>query len=531
MISFLFNIKGLLAKVTTPSLIGRVRGGSFILLLFFILSCDDYDSFTTDRTATLTFSCDTIQFDTLLTTIPSSTLTMAVYNRGDKGLRISEVWLEKGKASPFRINIDGQDMSRSAANRISDFEVRRRDSIIVRAEVTLPEFRADDPQEVKDNLIFRLESGVEHRIPLIVVGRDAFFLQARTLLNDTTFSTRRPVLIYDSLVVGTSATLTLDAGTQLYFHEGAELMVYGRLLVRGTLEAPVIMRGDRTDRMFDYLPYDRLPNRWGGVVLTEKSMGNELNYLDLHSGSFGIRCDSSSLDEHKLLLTNSVIHQVGGDALNLRCCRAEVFNTEISNAASRCVYQAGGDVQFVHCTIAQFYPLSWGGGFALEITNVEDSTIYLPLQRADYVNSVITGRADDVILFPSLDLRDFPLDIDNPLTNFLFKNCFLATEVPDDELYVPRFVEDVFDIKSSTDTWLPSPSEEADSIRHEKNFLLTDSHVMHYDFTPREVSRIRGIADPAYSSAWPLDRLGRSRFADGAPDAGCYEFIEQEQND
>ena len=500
-------------------------------IFHFFISCDQYDSFTTDRSASLSFSRDTLQFDTLLTTVPSSTLTLAVYNHGDMGLRISEIYLEQGKGSPFRINIDGQDMSRSEANRVTDFEVRRRDSIIVRAEVTLPEFRSDNPREVKDALVFRLESGREHRIPLIVVGRDAFFMRARTLLNDTTFGARRPIVVYDSLVVAPAATLTLSAGTQLYFHEGAGLTVHGRLMAQGTMESPVVLRGDRTDHMFDYLPYDNLPDRWGGVVLTATSIGNELTYMDLHSGGFGIQCDSSSLDERKLLLSNCIIHNVGGDALSLRNCRVEVFNSEISNAAGRCVYQAGGDVSFLHCTIAQFYPLSGNRGFALEITNVEDSVIYLPLVRADYLNSVITGYADDVILFPSLKADDFPLNIDAPQTNYLFRNCFLATEVPDDEDYAPRFVENVFDIKNSVDSWVQPTSDDADSIRHEKNFVLFDTRNFLYDFTPKESSPIRGVADPKHSADWPLDRLGRSRLLDGAPDAGCYEFVKTKQND
>jgi len=46
-----------------------------------------------------------------------------------------------------------------------------------------------------------------------------------------------------------------------------------------------------------------------------------------------------------------------------------------------------------------------------------------------------------------------------------------------------------------------------------------------------ENSPIRGIADPAYSAAWTQDRLGRSRMADGAPDAGCYEYTNSAKND
>lgn len=503
----------------------------FTFHLFFLhlfIACDDYDSFTSDRTSTLNFSTDTIQFDTLLTTVPSSTKVLTIFNRGDKGLRISEIWLEKGTDSPFRVNIDGQDMSRSATNRVSDFEVRRRDSIIVRLEVTLPEFRSDDPQEVKDALVFHLESGIEQRIPLLVVGRDAFFLQARTLLNDTTISARRPVVVYDSLVVAPAATLTLAAGAQLYFHEGAGLTVHGRLLAQGTLEQPVVLRGDRTDHMFDYLPYDNLPDRWGGVVFAPESMGNELNYLDLHGGGFGIRCDSSSLDERKLLLTNSVVHNLGGHGLELHHSRVEVANSQVSNTLGHCVYQLGGDVSFLHCTLAQFYPLSASRGNALQLTCFEPAGGHTPLLRADYLNCVITGYADDVILFPNLDDEQLQ-QVSEPQVNYFFANCFLATTVPDDERYTVRFVENTFDLKTSTDAWGSASTVDTETLRHEKNFTRFDSHNFLYDFTPVEKSPIRGIADPARSAVWPVDRFGRNRMADGAPDAGCYEFQKKEE--
>lgn len=523
------------SRVITPAF-RRVRVGSYVLflLLALFISCDDYDSFTTDRSATLTFSRDTLLFDTLLTTVPSSTLTLAVYNRGDKGLRISEVWLEQGAGSPFRINIDGQDMSRTSTNRVEDFEVRRRDSIIVRAEVTLPEFKSDDPREVKDALVFRLESGIEKRVPLIVVGRDAFFLRACTLFKDTVFSARRPIVVYDSLVVAPQVTLTLQAGSQLYFHNEAGMVVHGRLKAEGTLENPVVLRGDRTDHIFDNLPYDNLPGRWGGVVLTAESMDNEFNYLDLHGGSYGIRCDSSSLDERKFLMTNSILHNLGGHGMELHHARVEVANSQISNTHGHCVYLLGGDATFVHCTLAQFMGIKGGAlrGQALNVTFWEEGGSYTPLVRADFINCVITGYDDDVILMDPLEPDSVLPEVDDPQVNYFFSNCFLATEVPKEEVYTQRFPQNVYDLKTSTDVWSNTTSDEdSETPRHEKNFVLFDTKNFLYDFTPVENSPIRGIADPAYSAAWTTDRLGRSRLADGAPDAGCYEYINSDKND
>ena len=88
---------------------------------------------------------------------------------------------------------------------------------------------------------------------------NADFQHGWVITKDTTLTPRRPIVIYDSLVVAKDVTLTLEAGTQLLFHEGAGIDVRGRLVAHGTLEQPVVLRGDRTDHIFDYLTYDRLP--------------------------------------------------------------------------------------------------------------------------------------------------------------------------------------------------------------------------------------------------------------------------------
>ena len=476
-----------------------------------LVACDDYDTFTTDRSSVLTFSSDSIVFDTLIATVPSSTKTLIVYNRGDKGVRINEVRLNGGHASPFRINVDGQDISRTADNRATDFEVRRRDSIIVRIEVTVPEQVNDDITKIDDALTFTLENGTLQHVSLIVSGRNGFFLKGTTLTADTTFTSRRPIVIYDSLVVAPDVTLTLEAGTQLLFHDKAGLTVHGTLVAKGTLEAPVILRGDRTDHMFDYLPYDRMPNRWEGLVFTSESHDNRLDYLDLHSGSYGIRCDSAGTDMLKLQLVNSLIHNVGEHGLELRHCRSEVFNTEISNAQGHCAYIVGGDAQFIHCTLARFGAFAYYGGQAVNITN-QDSIGFFALDRADFINCVVTGYADDAVLIPSLNREEMPSAVADLPINYHFIHCFLTTEVPEDELYADRFVN------CRTD------SLEAD-INREKHFQVIDGHNFLYDFTPVEASPIRGVALPTYSALYPLDRYGRSRTADGAPDAGCYEFV------
>ena len=72
-------------------------------------SCNDEEQMTADKNAQLSFSRDTVSFDTLFTGITSPTERVRVYNKNSKGVRISNVKLESGGTSGFMINVDGQN--------------------------------------------------------------------------------------------------------------------------------------------------------------------------------------------------------------------------------------------------------------------------------------------------------------------------------------------------------------------------------------------------------------------------------------
>lgn len=469
-----------------------------------VTSCDDAMSFTTDRNALLTFSTDTIQFDTVISTIGSSTRQMMVYNHNGDGVRIASVRLQKGSHTPFRVNVDGSYLERESGARAYDFEVRKGDSIRVFAEVTMPENGQDAPVILDDTLIFSLESGVEQSVILSAVGQDAYIWKGKEISADTLLESGRPFVIYDSLSVKEGVTLTMNPGVQLYFHDKANLIVHGRIVAEGTVERPVVFRGDRTDRMFDYLPYDNTPSRWGGIQLKASSMDNRLTYVDIHSASYGIRCDSSSTEQVKLTLNNSVLHNIGGDGLGLYSCKALVANSQISNTLGHCVAVWGGWVEFVHCTLAQFYPWDAERGDALFFSN-EWMSISYPLQHAHFLNCLMTGYADDVVT-GSIDDPDNNVD-------YYFGNCLLRTAESKDAV---RFVNIVYD-------------KNADEGGQQKHFKLFDTDNYLYDFRLDSISAARNIGAMQWAERYPLDYDGNSRTADGAPDAGCYEFVTSQE--
>ena len=470
----------------------------FILLILsvFVAACSDDADFSSDTGLHLQFSCDTISFDTLFTETGSSTASFLVYNRNGSSLRISTVKLGGGDASPFRVNVDGQ-----YGNNIRDVEVRKGDSIFVFVDVNLNKNNSDTPFLVHDSLVFTLESGVQQNVQLFACGRDAVVLRSPVFDNDTTLNASA-YIIYDSLTVADGATLTLSAGCELYFHSKAWMKVDGTLLARGTKEQPVLFRGDRTDNMFDYLPYDRVPGQWGGIYFGATSNGNILDWCDIHSAGYGVYMEQGDTTLQRLIVTNSMMYNFSNNAFETNCARVDVSNSLIANAGGNCVKIVGGSARFVHCTIANFYVWKQRD-VALALHNTSKS-VAAPLREAFFANCIITGSRNDEIMGYLSDLGDTIVGG----ANYRFVSSLLNTKADDED---ENFVDIVWDEKNNS----PFGKE---------HFRLIDNSIFKYDFHIDALSTARGIASKDYSSLFPFGLSGVQRPAENA-DAGCFQFV------
>ena len=145
---------------------------------------------------------------------------------------------------------------------MSNVEIRKNDSIRVFVELTSPVNAEEGPQEIEDDLVFLLESGVEQKVNLNAYSWNATLLRNVEISNDSTINgTERPIVIYGGLKVDSLATLRITPGTTLYFHSDAGIDVYGTLIAEGSAESNIVLRGDRTDWMFDYLEEASAPVR------------------------------------------------------------------------------------------------------------------------------------------------------------------------------------------------------------------------------------------------------------------------------
>lgn len=462
---------------------------AIIASLFTLASCSDDESFTSDSNAILTFSHDTIAFDTLFTTIASSTERFNVYNSNNSGLRIAKVELESGGSSGFKMNVDGQ-----YGTTLESVEIQKKDSIFIFVEVKVPEVEGNLPVKVTDRIIFTLQSGVKQSVALEAWGQNCKQIKSPVITTNTTFSNELPIIIYDSLVIKEGATLTIPAGTTICMHNYADINVHGNLNIEGTIANPVVIRGDRMDRLFPYLPYDRLDKQWSGIKVYDTSTGINIDNADIHSGSYGIYAADV---KGKIQITNTSIHNFAWTGLSLENCDALIANCQITNCGSDCVSIFGGKQDFYHCTIGQFYPWAADRGNAVTASNSIGGTIDCIIEKANFYNCLITGYANDEVM------GDFG---NQDYLNIHFFNSLVNTDISDPTYF----------------TECTGDSKDAE-IRHDKHFKTIDIDTYYYDFRLDSLSRAIGVGSSAYSALYPIDKNGNKR--SDKPSVGCYEFV------
>lgn len=319
-----------------------------VCLMGLVTACID-DDFTTSPNDVLTFSTDTVNFDTIFTDIGTPTQKLKVFNNSDKSLRISSIKLGKGGSSGFIVNVDGL-----SGTTFTDTEIRGNDSLFIFVIANIKETGELQPVEARDSLVF-VTNGVTQHVKLLAQTIDAKRLRGVVVNSDTLLTAEKPFIVYDSLVVAPNATLTIEPGATLHFHNGVSLDVYGRLVAEGVPGLPITLRGDRLDRMFDNLPYDNLAGQWGGVRFHEGSFDNRFTHAHVRGTTWGIVCDSTDLQRTTLHIYNSIIHNSTENLIDIACARVSIVNSELSDAGRSVLAVHKGVVDVTHCTLANYY--------------------------------------------------------------------------------------------------------------------------------------------------------------------------------
>ena len=467
-----------------------------------LTGCREY-SISDDPSLRLSFSTDTLSFDTVFSEQGSATAQLMVYNRNANALLIDRVWLENGTV--FRVNIDGEpDLSR-----ITQMTVNGGDSAFVFVRVRMDALSSNSPVLVEDLLHFHLANGATQEVLLEAYGQDATRIGkkgcGRTEKNEYTFTADKPYIIYDTLVVG--GMLTMQAGARLYMHQGACIYALGDVSAQGTLDAPVVIRGDRLDNLFDSVPYLYAGGSWNGLYLqSEKPQNYDIRYVDILSGNIGLCCVSTcTAPLSQLTMDGCRIHNHTQYGLMLSHVDATVSNTEISNCALNCVYCAGGTHTFVHSTIASYF--GYTNIRIQSVTKEDAAAVYIdnlsktaPQTNTSFINCIITGYLQNQLVVATPFDRYYP-------------GAFIGNYMKTDTLSVPHAEANVY--------W-----QATDTAKVFVNDFYKYKEYIYYDFRLDSLSPAIGIGDSLMAVPYPADREGISR-THTRPDAGCYQHIEE----
>lgn len=428
------------------------------------------DGFDTSPSAQPSFSVEELDMGVQFTENPSPTALLMIYNRNSKQINLSSVRMRSGEH--FRINVDG-----SSGREFSNVEIRPHDSIYVFVECTLPPAPTAAALEMSDMLDV-VTNGVTRSLPVKALAQNVVRHRAETITGSAVWTAEMPHIIFDTLRVSPGATLTLEAGTSLLFHDKAALKVEGTLLTNGTADAPVRLRGDRTGNVVADISYDIMSNQWHGVIFARGSEGNRLSHTEIVNTASGIALDSLT----DLRLENCKIHNSASTLIAARGgSKILSLGSELSNAASAILLAEGGDFRFHRSTVANWYLFKWPDMAIIEFLDPEKT-------HCEFVNSIIYGRDT-----PVCDYSETPEKLDI----WFQRVCFTIAGTDDSRFIKCLWETDPqlgYDLKEYTFSYLPAPESPiinaADPSMDSPELSATDRH-----------GRPRGNALGAYAPA------------------------------
>lgn len=504
-------------NTNTNDIIIRFATLLVITLSILLLSNCRRDSITTDTSARLAFSTDTLTFDTVFTNIGSTTRGFLVYNNNNQGVNISNIRLAGGENSNFRLNIDG-----IASFTRNDVEVWAEDSIYVFVEVTIDPLGDNIPYIVEDSVIFET-NGNTQVVHLTAFGQEANFFGENTpngqiigITGDTTWTNDKPYVIFNSVLVNENSKLTIEAGTRIHLFNNSWFFVGGTLEVLGGTDTTdrVCFTGVRLEEF-----YQDIPGQWNGIYILPQSTNNHIQGATIKNGVVGVYIDSIPVNgSPNLVIQQSIIQNmfdtgIAGQSASVIAANCLLYNCGQYNFASL----LGGFYEFHQCTFANFSNLYIDHeNPIIALSNALQGIGPFSYTYARFKNCIIFGGEDDEILFA--DITNTQNDADNfclrtdPGYEVRFQNCLVKTLCNADD---PIFDNCVFN---------PAFQDTVFRQRFESNYRLSSvSPAINLGATYGDTTALP--VNNGINALLEVDIEGTPRDVT-QPDAGCFEYAE-----
>ena len=337
----------------------------------------------TSADARLGISKDTLRFDTVFTTTGSVTQSFKILNINDQKIVLSKIKLMGGAASSYKMNVNG-----TQSHELINTEISANDSIYVFVTVTVNPSASALPFIIADSILINY-NGISRYVQLEAFGQNAVFIQNGIITGNVTFTNTLPYVILGGLQITNAGSLNINAGTKIYCHANAPVLVDGKLVCNGTKTQPVFFAGDRLDD-----PYNNFPGAWPGIYFRATSSDNVLRFTNVKNAFQAISVQQPSVNANpKLLLLQCIIDNASDAGILGSNTNIKVDNTLVSNCGRNVSLEYGGIYSFTHCTIAAYsnnYILHKKPAVYISAANSTNQTAAL---NAVFRNSIIYGDA------------------------------------------------------------------------------------------------------------------------------------------
>jgi hypothetical protein len=396
---------------------------TLLLVLFslFLSQCED-ELYLEDQSAKLRFSEDTVFFDTVFTTIGTTTQSLKFYNPYNKSLLISEIYLAKGSNSVFRLNIDGEPVFK-----VENKKIGPKDSLYIFIEATVDPNGGNLPLLVRDSIVFITNNNLQD-VKLMAWGQDVHYFR-NEIIKTQTWQNDKPYLIYDAIQLDSNEILTIEAGVRVYMHWQAFIAIEGTLIINGTAEEPVTFQYDRLEE-----GYKDEAGQWNTIALVGSNGQHVIKHAIVKNALIGFQvghpCNTKTVS---LLLQNTQI--INSKSVGIYAFGADItaYNSIIANSgAIGLAALKGGKYNFYHCTFAG--RTSSIGNILLSNFSqcydykIDSSTflytdtsylVYKDLESAYFANSIING--------PNIKRSELVLSKDDAYGfNYFFDHCLMT---------------------------------------------------------------------------------------------------------
>lgn len=393
------------------------------LLVLFTLSTSSCGKHVILSKNNLSFSKDTVVFDTVFTTIGSTTQQFKIYNKDSKTIKIDEIELMGGTNSKFSMNVDGLQ-----GTQIKDLYIEGGDSLFVFIEVTLDPNGTNLPMIIEDSIRFKSNEKNQY-VKLAAWGQDAYFHYKD--LNEGIWPNDKPHVVYGYAAVDSAKTLTIQAGTQIYMHKNAILYVYKSTLnIQGTLGNEVVIQGDRLEQ-----DYQNVSGQFYGIYF-QQACPCTIDYAIIKNGTSGVHLydEDPTNSGYTLTMTNTVIkNQARYGVFIFAGAKVKAENCIVAKNGTHALFVLqGGDFNFNHCDL-----LGYGSSTnpAVGISNyytdyTAGQTNVSSINEGKLYNCVVTGNLATEFAMDTIQMSGVVL-------NFDLRNTLLRSE----EIYTDSFYD------------------------------------------------------------------------------------------